>query len=1252
MLRSLIILIALCISNISFSQSYLERAWEAMEKKDYETARSVLEKVISKDKDHQLEAAAALTMLNTLHAKEKESFPMLSEALKNADNPSPYFFALWENQGLQDGFVQRDNKRLDFFTEVGNSPKFHTSVKGALKYFQGMSYLYRYDTEKSNAYWESISSLKEWQFTGPFNNANGGGFDKAYAPQTNPQPDAVFKSLTDADVNWFSPAHLETQPYIATIDLFSEREAIIYAQTFVDNPTEREVVLAAGFTGPIKVWVNDKLVVSEEEDLRTDLDYKTSSLTLPAGTSRVLVQLGFTSKTNYPNFIVRFLDPEMNLISDLASSSIYKEYNAPTSIGTVTEIPHFANQYFEEKAKAEPDNLLNNILLSNVYNRSFRFNDALRVLEKAEKKYPNNIILRFKLMNAYSNINDRTRLVESIEDYRKAHPESYFFAIYDFQEEMGNENYNLALEHLNKIKKIGGADDPEYYQRYIQYLGKQNDMGKMMEVANEAYDKYPHVKTFAEYKFEIEKNINPDKDAAIAILEKYLEEDNNNSVKNKLINELIKRGDKERAGELIFKRIEEFPHDLNIISKAVNFTYTAGQYKEALKYTDMALANMPYHPRLWQDRGYIQKELGNKKEAITAFEKAISFAPNKFNARDMVRELKGQKSFNDILKREDSYDVISKALNSDAPTDENYEYIFNENNRIIFEEGASISHFRVAIKINNQAGIEDWKETSIGTSDDQSLDIITAEAVKKGGKKIKAEQNKGTMVFPNLEIGDAIFVEYKLENYTGGALRKEFWAEWVFNEFYPVGESVFRLIAPKGYKFSTHYNNVSIKPEVKKMDDLEIYTWQMKDVEKLAYESFMPTSMEVGKSLFISTIDDWRVIADWYQELSLTQAKESYNLDNVYDEIFGGKNITSDYEKARMIYEYLSKNVSYSSLPFRQNNYTPQKPMVTISTQLGDCKDLSVLYHTLARKAGLNTNLVLVNTRNNGENNMPLPTINFDHCIIKIDLEGESFFQELTNSKLPFGYLPQVVQNAQALVIPNKGVSGQKEELITIPARKNAKELIKRTADIKIEEDKIVCSTTVNVNGDGASDYRYYFTGLTQEELDEKVQETTSSYFDKSTKVKDFNLEDIDNIKEQISFTTNFEVEDPVIAIGGMKAINMFFFEEISDMETFTEEDREHPFLLWQYNSTDAYETELSYSLPEGMTWIDLPKDFSYDTPYFKYSLEVKRDSDTQVTVSRKVYNESESISTEDYAKFREMMREVLKQEDAYLVYK
>src|SRR5678815_4963325 len=119
--------------------------------------------------------------------------------------------------------------------------------------------------------------------------------------------------------------------------------------------------------------------------------------------------------------------------------------------------------------------------------------------------------------------------------------------------------------------------------------------------------------------------------------------------------------------------------------------------------------------------------------------------------------------------------------------------------------------------------------------------------------------------------------------------------------------------------------------------------------------------------------------------------------------------------------DYIVANIRYSSVSFRQSGLVPQSVSTTISTRLGDCKDLSSVFVALANKAGIPAQLVLIDTRDNGSKDMMLPSMEFNHCIALAKIDGKDYYVELTNSYLPFGSLHYDLFNALSLVIPPHG---------------------------------------------------------------------------------------------------------------------------------------------------------------------------------------------------------------------------------------
>ena len=80
------------------------------------------------------------------------------------------------------------------------------------------------------------------------------------------------------------------------------------------------------------------------------------------------------------------------------------------------------------------------------------------------------------------------------------------------------------------------------------------------------------------------------------------------------------------------------------------------------------------------------------------------------------------------------------------------------------------------------------------------------------------------------------------------------------------------------------------------------------------------------------SLNSWKDIANWYSDLVKKVAVSDKVTDKAFLEIFpNGNNGLSQYETAEKIYNYIEKNVKYSSVDFRQSGYIPQKPSKTLS---------------------------------------------------------------------------------------------------------------------------------------------------------------------------------------------------------------------------------------------------------------------------------------------------------------------------------
>lgn len=1249
-MRKFITLACTCLLALNLRAGH-DHAWDKLNAGDLKGARAELEKALADGAT--TEEVFSLILINMIEDR-KESMNLVREFYDDLDNLAPYLYAVGFSDALMEGGSKLSDDRFDYFEQLLEDPNIHYSLKASVRDLLSMHYqrVNKYKDAVKN--WDMIPAIRQWQVTGAFDNTSGSGFDKTHGPVENAGPDARFISATNSNVHWFTPGAFADRIWMHFGNNFSlKSQGLLYAQTFVTADADKTCTLSLGAGGSMKIWVNDELIFLNEEEVNTDVDLFNLPVKLSAGVNRILVQVGYTGKVEDPNFCIR-LHREGEPVEGLTVSPVYQPYNTGSKVLQGDPIPHFAEKFFEDQLAADPNNQLAAILLARSYNRADRHNEAIALLRSHLKNNGGNLLMQYELLESYLKMDDRTEMLKQMELIRGLQADLPFIIYYDYQLARNREDYKEAERLLEKIGEIQGFQSVDFLHKEILLLADKEDYNQLFDKIESAYARHPEEFTFLELHYRILEQANR-KAEGIWLLERYASKNYFAKLQNMLFDSYEETNNVSKAKKLLRKQHEQHPYDLEYLNKLKVYYYNVRDYRKSLEMAELGLTLAPFNASQWSDKAYIAEANGDDELAIQCFQSAIHFDPNMFTAREKLRELSGKTPITSLVLDDDVDGRIREAMKRPTDSDENYEFLFRERNYVIYPEGASLEISLLAIRPLNESGVKEWQEASIGYNyGSQRLVVNRAEAIKVNGQKVQAERNGNQLVFPSLEVGDVIYIEYRLDNYARGKLAKEFWLDNVFNSFAPMHEARLRIYCPEGTEFNIHNLNLPAEPTKTTVDDFVCYDWSYNELEQCKDENYMPSLREVGQSISLSTIKSWSVISDWYRDLAVNQAKEDYNLNVVYDSILGNKEGLTDEEKARVIYNFILDHVRYSSVSFRQSNYIPQKPMKTISTRLGDCKDMSTLYYTLARKAGLNTHLVLVSTRDNGEEMLKVPSPDFNHCIVRIDLPDRVIYQELTDEKLPFGAMPNNLLNSQALVIPNSVGEDVGKDLIHIPNNKMVPSNMHRKVLVKLDgDDNVNIDTRLEVYGDYASSFRHHYTGITATELDDQIKGWLGNFFDDSSvKLDSIHQENFDNRKDTLALTTMFSVDQAVKSIGGLKAIKLPLFEVIASMDAFPDKERKFDFCYWSYEQVPHYHTEVEVELPEGAAFAELPKGAEINNEKIRYSLKITRINARKVKVVREVTIDNSTVKAADYAAFRDLIKQVVKAEDSYLAYR
>lgn len=1243
-------LFAILFCSVTKANDY-EDAWAALHKNDRKTAMELLKKAMA-DPNTAVDAYITYVYLCDFEGRADEPKDYLAKVYDKQKDPNPYLYAMWFTEAVLGNYGKKNDAQQKLIEKIADDNKCNGSIKAAASYVNFWHY------QASNNISKALKEILKmnaagpnWQLVGPFENLSGSGYYKDFGPLQHPESGAIFKSSRGADITWFSPPVMDKDGWTFPFPHFQYNTAVVYAQSFVQSPSDMKVLLNTGCTGAIKVWVNDEPVIAEHKEYVTELDYYKNYVQLKKGFNRLLVQLAYTG-TSSPNFIIRLTDDNYNPVSALSYVNTFHDYprnNAGKQ--AAPSIKHFAEAYFEEKVKQEPGNLINYILLCQTYLRDKKTAEAREIIEDKVKAYPENALLRLELMQCYTKEGNRTLLLQETERLKEKDPECLLAYRLELQQLMDAEKYDEVSGKLDRYAQLFKEDETLFNYK-IKLYSAQNKVDELIKLIETAYNKDPENATNVEMMYNVKMKVYKDVNGAFGIYEKYLKNNFNYQLIKNLSSEYNKQGMKEK--ELLWLKYlaDNFSYDPNMVTDLSTYYFNQKNYSKAAEFGKQVLSLAPYVSTFWENLGYEMQQQNAVQDAQEAFKKAIYYNPNKYTSRERLRELQKKPSVWKAFPETDVYELIKKSDKNISDFD--YAFLLDEKFAVIYPEGASEEYYTMVINILNQKGIDVWKETNISyNSNSASLIIEKAETVKKNGVKTPAEQNDNQLVFTGLEAGDAIVIKYKIQNYAEGRLGKEYWNKFIFDAFVPEKTARFCLLAANNIKVNYSTLNMKTEPVITNYDDFKLYTWQKENSEAFKDESYMPSLGDVGASVSVSTIASWKDIASWYSDLSSIKTEDDFEVRRVFNDLFP-KGTTSLSQKniAIAIYNYITSNIRYSSVAFRQSAYVPQKPSVTINTGLGDCKDLSALFVSLAKLAGIKVNLVLVNTRNYGQKSMPLPSVEFNHCIVKCWLDNKPYYIELTDNNLPFGSLPSNLFEATCLVIPSAANDTIAVKIEEINALNRTKEKLKRKVELTTENNDVKLTVRVVKTGALTSSPRDQFATLSSQKQMEEMEKNISGKYKNPVKVTAISFQGLDDKIDSVVYNCSYTVKNEISELGDINMIKIPFEDVVATVDNFSIDDRKFPVEYWRYEDVDEYETIIDIKAPAGTHFIEIPKDEKFIFKENTYSLQYVRKGADKLTVIRKASLKKNNIPAMEYGAMKEFLNKIVKSESKYIAFK
>jgi len=1218
------------------SEQLVNEAWAAWDKNDQVLVEQKFIAAIAENKENT-RAYLGLTLLYSMQTKNRKALETFKEFIPVSRDYKPYFFALMTTPIMEYSYPTA-NDLTEVFKKIIADPDSMGILK-VMTYERLQSFYERMGKKVlSDSASADMNTVNQWMVIGPFDNISGSGFDKVYPPEIE-FIDKTYEGKDFCPVSWFNLKSIRKDNWIDFLRYFGNYNSVYYANTFVYSPTGRTINLRIGTSGSLKAYLNDQVIFNVADEYNNDVDTYIAETHLNSGWNKLLIKCGLSDLTNC-NFLTRITDGNGNKIDGLKFSvekQAYGKNSAPVKI-----FNNFAVEYFKKSIVEHPDYPENYILLAECYLRNDYGVDAELILKKATEKFPGCMLFYFKLYEAYLRSHkedDAENVLIKINDADPLIPDILAKKL----AELRTKNDIEKIENLISAYEKNNPDSISIMGAKLILAAAKKDMVKMHELMNSLYELAPYNNSIALGKAYFEYQLSKDINKGIDIIDSLVNYDYNKYTLSTLAEYYLQASMKNKWSSTYDKIIELDPSDTQPMIKKADVFIAMQSYDKAAELIKRALEISPRNSDYWEKLGVVYVSSNMKENAVAAFENALLFNPRAYDSREKLRELKEKKSiFSDFDEPEIESQIKNSPVQSDYPGS-NAVILTDNTGIVMYGKGASEKLSEILIKVFTKKGIDNFKEYHIPPKSRETLIIDDAYIIKKDGTKIKADTKEYNVYFKSLEEDDFIYIKYRTRNYYEGSLSNHFWDSFLFNNYYPIKKVQYSILACDNIKFEYKTKNFKLEPVIGNCKDGKIYKWSLENEPAIKEENDMPPLVDVGKRLLVSTIPDWNYLVEWYLDITKNKYASSYEIkEQVKNILLNDKPLTDD-QKIERIFNFITHNIRYSSLSFRQSGLIPQKARDILNNKIGDCKDVTTLFISMLAETGIKANYVLVNTTDDGKNDDILPSLEFNHCIAEIESGNSKKYFDLTADNFDCNTLPVQDNNAFSLLIKEGNKS---PEYITpdsvIPE-------VSRVHFLGIEgNNSIVDSICTTKTGVFSAYYRDEFRYSNKEEQFKSLISDISDDYP-TAKILSFEPGNTNEITPVSKYIYKIALPSYLTEAAGFKFFKLPWIDLQHSSDGVSYDNRNYPLLLWgdPYRKDETIHLKLpsNYMPVENKYEINLTCSAADYSNKFEYK-------NGELLAKRTMLHKKTTVMPEEYKEYKEFLNKVLKEDARQILLK
>ncbi|WP_276167765.1 hypothetical protein [Zobellia alginiliquefaciens] len=516
-------------------------------------------------------------------------------------------------------------------------------------------------------------------------------------------------------------------------------------------------------------------------------------------------------------------------------------------------------------------------------------------------------------------------------------------------------------------------------------------------------------------------------------------------------------------------------------------------------------------------------------------------------------------------------------------------------------------------------------------------------------KDVHEFRTERTFAFPNVKKGSVLEYKYKLispyiYNFKG----------WTFQSDIPKIYSEFNAKIPGNYVYNRamigelklDVNEADVKNncfhiEGYRSASCEVLKYAMNDIPafEIAEEFMLAPSNYISRIDFeLSEFTDFSGFTNQYtktwkdvdkefksdKDIGRQLTKKGFFEKHVPETLLNEPN---ELKRAKNIYAFVQKHYTWNE---EYGIYGKARVKDAFDIGRGNVSEINLSLINLLNAADLKANLMLISTRKSGLPKMSHPVMSdFNYCIAKLDIDGETYLLDATNKYMAFGMLPYRALNYYGRVMDFKKDSYWYE----ITPKNNNKHQVRIQLNFDVESKKAIGKFAISNTG--------YNALITRKEIDSyRHEEDYLKYIEKAVS-GDFMItsyERQEELQSDTSTSERLEFEIPNILNGDMVYFNPFLVRFFSE-NPFLLEKRTYPV---DFGYTRIYKYLMVISVPDGYAVHELPesKTVKLDNGLVEMKFQTQA-NEKHISILFNLSLNSTHIAAEEYKNLKTVFRHV-----------